>query len=537
MRLGLRKLSRRTRPIRMRKIASSFRKMAIDMGGVMIKVGQFLSSRVDVLPEQVTDELAGLQDEVPAEDFDDILSVAEAEFEAPIDTQFDIFEPEPMAAASLGQVHRAKLRIHDPEPENAEENSSNNPETSVVDVVVKIQRPNIREIIATDLAALRTVGSWLNRFSAIRNRADVPALLEEFSRILYEEIDYIAEGTNAETFAEYFKARPGIRIPKVYWSHTTKRVLTLEDVYAIKITDYDEIEAAGVDLAEVADRLFDAYMEQIFSDGFFHADPHPGNLFVEPIPSTDSPAQEWLLTFVDFGMVGRVPAGLRDGLRELVIGLGTQDPKRMVSSYQKMGILLPHADLTLLEQMEAAAFDRFWGKSMAELRQISHKEMHDFAREFREVIFTMPFQIPQDLIFLGRTVAILAGICTGLYPQFSPAQNFVPAAQRLIQEEGLSSVRIWLDEFFNLMSSLITVPKRLEGILEKLDRGALEVKVPSIAQQVTRLESAVRKMVGALIFAAFLMGAVQLHLADLDQVSMAMFIGALIALVWTIFSR
>jgi predicted unusual protein kinase regulating ubiquinone biosynthesis (AarF/ABC1/UbiB family) len=521
----------------MRKIASSFRKMAIDMGGVMIKVGQFLSSRVDVLPEQVTEILAGLQDEVPPENIDDILKVAEGEFEAPIESQFEEFESKPMAAASLGQVHRAKLRILNQAQELEGEPDHKAPESIIADVVVKIQRPNIRHIIATDMAALRTVGSWLNRFSAIRKRADVPALLEEFSRILYEEIDYIAEGNNAEAFAENFDGRPGIRIPKVYWSHTTKRVLTLEDVYAIKITDFKQIEAAGISLVDVADRLFEAYMEQIFSDGFFHADPHPGNLFVEPRLSADSQSQEWLLTFVDFGMVGRVPSELREGLRDLVIGLGTQDPKRMVSSYQKMGVLLPHADLELLEQMEAAAFDRFWGKSMAELRLISHKEMHDFAREFRDVIFTMPFQIPQDLIFLGRTVAILAGICIGLNPEFSPAKAFMPAAQRLIQEEGLSSVRVWFDEFVKLLQSMITVPRRLEEILDKLDRGAIEVEVPSLAQQVTRLDSAVRKMVGALIFAALLMGGVQLYLADFDQVSIYLFTGALIALIWTIFSR
>jgi len=230
------------------------------------------------------------------------------------------------------------------------------------------------------LAALRTVGKWLHRYRPIRQRADVPALLAEFSRVLYEEIDYLAEGRNAETFAAMFAADPGVRVPQVVWTQTTKRVLTLEDVFAIKITAYDEITAGGVDRAAVAHRLFESYLRQIFEEGFFNADPHPGNLFVAPNPESG----EWTLTFVDFGMVGRVPPNLRGGLQDMVIAVGTADPARLVQAYVKMGVLLPHADLERLQSTEAEIFDRFWGKSMAELRAISWDEMREFAREFRE---------------------------------------------------------------------------------------------------------------------------------------------------------
>ena len=167
-----------------------------------------------------------------------------------------------------------------------------------------------------DLAAIRTAGSWLQRFKSVRRHANVPGLIDEFSRSLYEELDYLHEGKNAERFAANFAGRPEVVVPRVVWSHTTRRVLTLEDVGAIKITDYADIEAAGIDRAEVAQKLLDVYLKQVFEDGFFHADPHPGNLFVLPAPPAVPPGG-WKLVFVDFGMAGTLSpeafAGLREG--------------------------------------------------------------------------------------------------------------------------------------------------------------------------------------------------------------------------------
>ncbi|MBE9524120.1 MAG: AarF/ABC1/UbiB kinase family protein [Chloroflexi bacterium] len=294
----------------MKKIAVGYRELAVAMGGVLIKVGQFLSARADILPEEITTELSGLQDEVPAEDFSAIRQLAERELGAELNQRFASFEEIPLAAASLGQVHRAKMKADGEEPEFG------------VNVVVKIQRPNIEEVIAIDLAALGTVGRWVMRYKPISRRADIPALLTEFSKILYEEIDYLAEGRNAEIFAENIRDVKGVRVPAVVWTHTTRKVLVLEDVFSIKVIDYKAIEAAGIDRSVVARRLFDVYLKQIFEDSFFHADPHPGNLFVEPDPD-GSDNGGWKLTFVDFGMVGHVLPNARAGLRELAIGLGT----------------------------------------------------------------------------------------------------------------------------------------------------------------------------------------------------------------------
>ena len=546
-RLGLRRLSQSTRSRRLQRIAIQYRALAVQMGGVLIKVGQFLSARVDVLPSVITSELTGLQDEVPEEDFGDIRALVEDEFGAPIEEKFLEFDDAPEAAASLGQVHRARVSVEATDfagLRGAEEDSDNH----ILEVVVKVQRPDIETIIATDLAALKTVGNWLKRYPPINRRADVPALLAEFSRILYEEIDYISEGQNAETFAEHFRNRTGVHVPDVVWSHTTKRVLTLEDVRAIKITDYDRITAAGIDRAEVAVRLFETYLQQIFEDGFFHADPHPGNLFVTPQAQPlqpqageegerDKADTEWLLTFVDFGMVGRLSPEMLSGMREMVIAVGTRNASRLVKSYQQLGVLLPGADIELIERAEARLFDRFWGKSMQELASLRQKEMLEFAREFRELIFTMPFQIPQDMILLGRAVGILSGMCTGLNPEFNVWEGLAPYAQKLVFEESGGRRFPWLEEIGELLRNLLEYPRRVVGVLEKLERGDLAVRVPELTDQVKDLEHAVNRMAGGFVFAALLLAGVEVYLAGEIQFAIILLAAAALTLTWILFHR
>ena len=491
--IGLRKLSNKTRSKRLSKIARDYHDLAVRLGGVLIKVGQFLSARMDVLPEEITDELAGLQDEVPAEDFEAIRTLAESELNGALLDQFASFEKIPLAAASLGQVHRATLKKKDEQAFG-------------IHVVVKIQRPDIETIIATDLSALRWAGNLVMRYRPLRQRIDIRALLAEFTTVLYEEIDYLAEGQNAQTFGENFTGVPGVRVPQVVWSHTTKKVLSLEDVYAIKITDYQEIDQAGIDRSEVATRLFDTYMRQIFEDGFFHADPHPGNLFVD----TNGPDGPWLLTFVDFGMVGRIPPNTRAGLKEFAIGLGTKDAKRIIEAYKILNILLPNADLGLLEQAEAAMFDRFWGKSMDELRNIPFDEMHEFAKEFRELVYQMPFQVPQHLIFLFRTVAILAGICTGLDPDFNLWTVMAPYTEKMIAEEAGAAT--WLKEAGMILQTLIALPRKTETMLDRLNRGGLVVQIPAGERQLKQINQTLRRLVFAVLFLAFLTNGVMVYL-------------------------
>jgi predicted unusual protein kinase regulating ubiquinone biosynthesis (AarF/ABC1/UbiB family) len=522
-RVGFGRLSRRTRAARMRRTAASFRQLAIRMGGVLIKVGQFLSSRLDMLPREITAELAGLQDEVGAESFDAIRREVEAEFGMPLERKFLDFERLPVASASIGQVHKARLA--------AEPGGTALPPS----VVVKVQRPHIQDIVEADLAALRVAGGWLQRVKAVRRHANVPALIDEFSRSLYEEIDYLREGKNAERFAANFKDMPEVVVPTVVWSHTTRRVLTLEDVGSIKITDYAGIEAAGISRAEVADKLVDVYMKQIFEDGFFHADPHPGNLFVLPAPSRGKGG--WKLVFVDFGMTGVLSEAAFAGLKEVLLAVGTRDAPRLVQAFQTLQVLLPGADLDLLQRACARVFDTLWGKSMREMMAMTNEEARLFVSEFGDLLYQMPFQVPENFILLGRCVSILSGMATGLNPDFSVWKTLGPYVQKLIEKDGGSGVRLIMKELGDMARTLLGLPRKAESLASRMEQGKMEVRIPEMRQYVARLEHSVRKLAGSIIFAAGLVAGTELYLGGRLELALAVGIAELVLLVWIIFSR
>lgn len=512
-RLGLRRLANRTARGRYTAAARRFRALAIRMGGVMIKVGQFLSARVDVLPEYITDELSGLQDEVPAENFADIKAVIESELRGGLAEKFASFEERPLAAASLGQAHCASL----PTGES---------------VVVKIQRPGIERIVEIDLAALRTVVGWLKRYPPISRRADVEALLREFSATLREELDYVAEAQNAVRFAEIFASNPHVRIPKVHPEFCALRVITLESVYFIKITDYAAITAAGIDRAEVAERLFHTYLYQIFAAQFFHADPHPGNLFVEPA----SEDHGWRLAFVDFGMVGRITPGVRAALREAAIAIGTRDPARLVHAMESVGAILPSADIERIIEAETMVFDRFWGKTMKELRDTHPEEMRVFMRQFRDLLFELPFQVPENLIYLGRTVAILSGMCTGLNPEFNLFISLTPFAQTLLAEETKDEgLDFWLNEIMQWGRKLIALPARLDSALSRLERGDLIVVTrpsPEQKRQSAQLNAALNRLTGGIIFAGLVIASTTVYVNGQTTMGVVGWALAGVALLW-----
>ncbi|MEG0299748.1 MAG: AarF/UbiB family protein, partial [Aurantimicrobium sp.] len=257
-RFGLNSIANKTRTKRLQRIARSFQRLALDLSGLLIKLGQFMSTRLDILPAEITKELEGLQDEVPAVDFALIRAMAESELGLPLEQVFASVESTPLAAASLGQVHRAVLS----DGEAAELGFAN--------VVLKIQRPGIDGIVEVDLSALRRVAGWLSRIRLVNRRADAPALMDEFAATCLEEIDYLNEAANAERFAENFADNPRVRVPGVVWERSTRRVLVQEDVTNIKITDLDALRAVGIDPAQVADEFAAIMFDQVFIHGFFH---------------------------------------------------------------------------------------------------------------------------------------------------------------------------------------------------------------------------------------------------------------------------
>jgi predicted unusual protein kinase regulating ubiquinone biosynthesis (AarF/ABC1/UbiB family) len=511
---------RRNRSTRLRRYARDFRALATGMGGVMIKLGQFISARVDVLPEEITSELAGLQDEVPPADLDGIRVIIGQEL-GPPDEIFAWFDSDVQAAASLGQVYRARLH-------------------SGEEVIVKVQRPGIEDLVATDLAALRVVARWAMRYRPIRRRADVPALLEEFARTLWEELDYLAEAANAERFGELFADAPGVYIPAVHHATTTRRVLTLEDVTTIKIMDHAAIDQAGVSRKAVSRHLFDLYMTMIFEFGFFHADPHPGNLFVYPLPpeadaqmAISDGGEPFYIVFVDFGMVGRITDEVRAGLREALIGIATHDAKRVVRAYQMLDVLLPGADLERLEQVEQIMFDRVWGMDMRQMTRVAHTEMHEMVREFRDVMYEMPFQVPQDFIYLGRAVGILAGMCTGLDPDFNPWLAIAPYGQRLLEEELRSDPEAWLGEALDLARVTLGLPRLADDVLSQARRGELQVRIApnqSLQRQIDRLERAVNRALAGLVFIGLATAGTLAYVGGERVLGTAGLIGALLTL-------
>lgn len=521
-RFGFRGLAQKTRVKRHSGIARAFRKEAVSLGGVMIKVGQFLSARLDVLPRVITDELAGLQDEVPPEPFENIRRVIETEFGAKLEDKFIDFSPVPLASASIGQVHLTRLR------DKNEIDSQNG-----LVVAVKIQRLDISRIVKTDLAALEVVARWIMRYPGIKKRANVPALLSEFTETLYEELDYLHEGNNAEKFSQNFLERSAeVRVPEVIWSHTTKRVLTLEYLQAIKITDYDAIREAGIPLEDVASRLFDTYLQQIFDDQFFHADPHPGNLFV--LPGKDDP-QGWKLVFVDFGMAGVVPDFLLKGLREILVALATQDAKKIVGAYQNLGVLLPGANIDLLEKATARVFERFWGKTAPEMMKMHQTEAVAFVAEFGELVYEMPFQVPENMILLVRCLGILSGMCTGLDAGFNVWTSLMPYAQKLLETESGGKIEFLLKEVERFLRVILALPLKTDALLQRMEQGKLEVRHPELELQVNHLNRGIRKLTAAVVFAVFAWGSVQFILGSILVPGYILGGVALILLGWIIF--
>lgn len=508
-RIGLGRIAARTRSTRMRRFARRFHDLAVELGGLMIKVGQFLSSRLDVLPPEITRELEGLQDEVPPVAFPAISALAAKELGTPLGRVFKSVDQEPIAAASLGQAHRAWL------------NPADAGDTGLHAVVLKVQRPGIGAIVDVDLAALRRVAGWLSHVRLVARRADMPALVEEFAQTSLAEIDYLHEAVNAERFAADFAGDSRVAVPDVVWERTTRRVLTLEDVTAIKITDVRGLRAAGIDPTTVAPVFASIMFDQLFTNGFFHADPHPGNIFVTPQPAAMGELP-WKLTFIDFGMMGEVTAGTRTGLRKLLIAAAARDGKGLVAAINDVGVLMPSADSVALERAMTQLFARFGGMGFAELREVDPREFRDFAVEFGDVVRSLPFQLPENFLLIIRAMSLTSGVCSALDERFNLWDSVEPYAAQLLRDERGNLLQDAARQALDAAGIALRLPGRLDALAGRLEEGSLQVAVPRLERQTARLDRAVRRTASGVVFGALLVAGAIVRSDDLVLGSMLM---------------
>ncbi|MFP4308277.1 MAG: ABC1 kinase family protein [Desulfococcaceae bacterium] len=488
---------RRLRPDaleRWRRTARRFRSLAVELGGVLIKLGQFLSIRVDILPAAVTRELAGLQDEVPPAPAETVRAQIAEDFQSPVEAVFAEFDPVPLGAASLSQAHRVRL----PGRERA---------------VAKVLRPGIHTLVETDLAAVRIAFRWLRRYPGLQKRVDLDWLYAEFAEVTRRELDLDAERENLERLREDFAGDPGFGFPRIFPEQSRGRTLTLEDVGYIRIADRAGLAAAGVSPGAVADRLYAGYMRQVFETFFVHVDPHPGNLFVRPMPTPDeaaagiafgpgdpvppAPDRPFRIMFVDFGMATPIPDRLRAALRKYAVGLGAGDAHLLVQSLADAGALLPHADLKRLEEAHQALFDRFRGVQVGRLKDVALDGAKEFLRDYRDVIQSAPFQFQADMLFVVRAIGILSGLAAHLDPDFDVWAKTLPYAERYAKEELRSEGLARLGGLAKALRAAAALPEQMERLLRQAERADLTVRTgltPELRRRLGEMERSVDRL-------------------------------------------
>jgi predicted unusual protein kinase regulating ubiquinone biosynthesis (AarF/ABC1/UbiB family) len=498
--IGLAKLGARGRIRRLKRLARKFHDLAADLGGLMVKVGQFLSARLDVLPESVTKELEGLQDEVAPEPFDKILALIESELGLNPAVAFASIDEEPIAAASLGQAYRARL------------STGLAADLGFEKVIVKVLRPGIEQIVEVDLKALRKIGGWLSRVKLVSRRTDAPALVEEFAATTLEEIDYLHEAQNLERFAANFENDMRVSTPDVIWERSARRVLTLSDVSAIKISDVDALIEAGLNPNAVAAELARVTFEQFFVTGFFHADPHPGNIFVKPMP--EDSGVDFTLTFIDFGMMGEINEDLRNNLQRFLFAVASRDARGWVAACERLGVLLPSADTVILERAISELFDRFGGVGVGELVQTDPRELREFALRFSEILRTLPFQLPNDFLFLIRALSLISGVASTLNREFNIWDAIDPFARSLLNGAGSGVAKNLGKEFLSFANTVGRLPGRIDDLISRFDAGDVIIRNPELESRIRALDSSVRRATSGLLFVGIFLGGLFVNQQD-----------------------
>ncbi len=426
------------------------RNTLLDLGPTFIKVGQLFSTRADLFPSEYVEELAKLQDRVPAFSYEQVEAIIEQELGKKIPELFQSFEPIPLAAASLGQVHKAVLYSEEA-------------------VVVKVQRPGLKKLFEIDLQILKGITRYFQNHPSWGRGRDWLGIYEECCRILWEEIDYLNEGRNADTFRRNFRGRDWVKVPRIYWRYTSSRVLTLEYVPGIKISQYEALEAAGLDRKVLARQGAEAYLHQLLENGFFHADPHPGNLAV---------SANGALIFYDFGMMGRIKSNIREGLMDTMFGIAAKNGDRVVQSLVNLGAIAPVDDMGPVRRSVQYMLDHFMDKPF------ENQSVSAISDDLYEIAYNQPFRFPATFTFVMRAFSTLEGVGKGLDPEFNFMEVAKPYAMQLMSNMNGSEGNSFINELgrqaAQVSSTALGLPRRLEDTLDKLERGDVRVRVRSI---------------------------------------------------------
>lgn len=444
-----------------------------ELGPAFIKLGQILSTRADLLPPDFIRELSRLQADVPPVPFADLAGVLAADLGPDFRRRFARLDETPLAAASIGQVHRARLHTGE-------------------EVVVKVQRPGVADEVAVDLLILRRLARRGAR-TALGRLVDLEGLIDEFALTLERELDYEEEGRNADRFRRNLAGEPGIVIPKVYWDLTTARVLTLEYVTGARIDDPAALDRLGIDRRALAERCARLYLKMIFEDGFFHADPHPGNFFV---------GDDGTLLLIDFGMVGHFNEANREQLIALLRAMIRQDAEALVDSILDLGAGLTAVERQAVTQDLQRMITRYADRSLAGI------SMETLMNDILRLAFRHHLRLPANLTLLTKTLAMAEGLGRRLDPDFRAMDVLAPFSRRLLIEEyGPKGMRRRLPLLaVELADAVPRLPGVLFRLLRRAERGDLAVGLEArqFADLARTLDGAAERVAGAVLAAALL---------------------------------
>ncbi len=456
-----------------------FRETALRLGGLIIKVGQFLSARTDVLPLAFTRELSQLQDQVPPAPWSQVRPLLEAEWGRPVEEMLASIDPEPVAAASLGQVYRARL-------------------SDGREVAVKVQRPGIERLAAIDLGALRIVMRVVDRTTRVGRRINAVRLFEEFETLVGQELNYQQEVRNLERFGANFRDEPQVRVPAPITALARRRVFAMDYATGVKLTDPEGIRSLGLDPRELGDILIRAYLKQIAVDGFVQIDPHAGNFFADP---------EGRVIFLDFGMVGEIPAGDLRAVGALLRGVLAKDTDAVLTAIDDLGFVRPGTPARVMRGAIQFLLERLSGTPLE-----PGPEMDRAVAQFQDFLYHEPLQFPARYMFLGRAIGMLFGLVSGLNPEIDWMEVLKREALPLIAAVQRGDLPEWLSGLvrtgagllgtqaqglvegavgagWTSLSGWLKVPGRARRILELLEQGRLgtEPELTGVMRKLDRL--------------------------------------------------